>query len=247
MAVAGLPSPFVRSLLSERAKWRADFIGLLMQLFSRGRFLPAYWERYDLPDLRREFHELELSTGVKSLQGLLTDEELECFRHEVSEAATAWMVWREKAIVAGVLESLRQTDRRAKDTAWIKWVDDNRALKQEWDDLTDALDELRRRLEMTGALVDARKAEQGSGWLGERGEKVGPSPDGIPGEARALAVLVEHPEWSDLRIAKEAGVNRTQLYRYPRYRAARQTVREAGRGAMPKGWKTAAGDLDAYE
>jgi len=55
-------------------------------------------------------------------------------------------------------------------------------------------------------------------------------------EALALALLVEHPEWSNTRIAKEIGVNRRSLYRWPRFRAARDTLKQ-GKGDLPRGRK----------
>lgn len=43
-------------------------------------------------------------------------------------------------------------------------------------------------------------------------------------EARALAVLTEHPDWTDKQIAEAAGVNRTTLYTYSRFKQARAVL-----------------------
>lgn len=73
------------------------------------------------------------------------------------------------------------------------------------------------------------------------------SVNAMDGEARALAVLVKHPDWSDTKIAKEAKVSRTTLYRYPRFRAARATARDGGKASLPKGYKEQDGSLEAYD
>lgn len=44
-------------------------------------------------------------------------------------------------------------------------------------------------------------------------------------QAHCLAILAMHPEWSDERIAKEAGVNRTSLYRMEKFMQARKAQR----------------------
>jgi hypothetical protein len=44
----------------------------------------------------------------------------------------------------------------------------------------------------------------------------------LPLEAKALALLVQHPDWTDTRIAKEVPCSRTSLYRWPRYGRQRE-------------------------
>ncbi len=48
----------------------------------------------------------------------------------------------------------------------------------------------------------------------------------LSGESRALAILTDHPEWTDERIAKAAGLNRTTLYDYPTYKKFRALLKE---------------------
>lgn len=48
----------------------------------------------------------------------------------------------------------------------------------------------------------------------------------MSGEARAVAVLYQHPEWSDGKIADQAAVNRTSLYRMQKFLKAKKTLRE---------------------
>ncbi len=47
--------------------------------------------------------------------------------------------------------------------------------------------------------------------------------------ARALGVLAAHPDWTDKKIAAEAGVSRTSLYKWPTYVRARAAARQAGK------------------
>ncbi len=68
-------------------------------------------------------------------------------------------------------------------------------------------------------------------------EAKGVSGDGdkteLTGEAKALALLVQHPEWNDTEIASHVPCSRTSLYRWPRYTAAREALR-AGRKDRPR-------------
>jgi hypothetical protein len=117
-------------------------------------------------------------------------------------------------------------------------------------DIAELLDEGARRDRQTArAEGEKRLAADGSGAGDDGGTRgnAGNVESKIGAEARALAILVKHPEWNDTRIAKEAKVNRTQLYRYPRYQAARASVKDAGKADLPKGHKTQDGDLEAYE
>lgn len=57
--------------------------------------------------------------------------------------------------------------------------------------------------------------------------------DHLSGEAKALATLVQHPEWSDKDIADHVGCSRASLYRWTKYRAAREALK-AGRQRLPK-------------
>jgi len=52
---------------------------------------------------------------------------------------------------------------------------------------------------------------------------------GIEKEALALAWLTMHPEWSDEDIARKAGIARTSLYRFEKFKAARSVLREGRR------------------
>jgi hypothetical protein len=49
---------------------------------------------------------------------------------------------------------------------------------------------------------------------------------GLEKEALALAWLTMHPEWTDTQIAAKCGINRTTLYDYVRYKAARAMLKQ---------------------
>lgn len=51
----------------------------------------------------------------------------------------------------------------------------------------------------------------------------------LSGEAKAVAILMDHPEWSDSRIAAEVPCHRSTLYTWPKYVAARKAMK-MGRG-----------------
>lgn len=57
----------------------------------------------------------------------------------------------------------------------------------------------------------------------------GNTEDDLPAEAKALALLIKHPEWPDTRIASEIGISRTSLYRFENFCKAREAMTEAGR------------------
>jgi hypothetical protein len=63
--------------------------------------------------------------------------------------------------------------------------------------------------------------------------------------ALALAVLQQHPEWSDTRIAKAAGCSRTTLYRWPFYVKARELL-ASGKKVRPRGSKSKDGVIEAW-
>ncbi|MFO0875486.1 MAG: hypothetical protein U0575_16175 [Phycisphaerales bacterium] len=70
--------------------------------------------------------------------------------------------------------------------------------------------------------------------------------DDTSAEARVLALLIRHRNWTDTQIAKAAGVARTSLYRLPNFKAARQAQRDGG--TLAKGSKNReSGIVEAWE
>ena len=65
-------------------------------------------------------------------------------------------------------------------------------------------------------------------------------------ETLALAVLADHPDWSDTKIAKKAGCNRTTLYTFEKFMAAREILRE-GKNDLPRGSKFPDEDMEAWD
>lgn len=47
----------------------------------------------------------------------------------------------------------------------------------------------------------------------------------LSGEAKAVAILLDHPEWSDTRIAAEVPCHRSTLYEWPKYVAAKKAMK----------------------
>lgn len=65
----------------------------------------------------------------------------------------------------------------------------------------------------------------------------------LTGRSTAIILLKEHPDWKDNRIAKEAGVNRSSLYRWPEYKLLRQLLLEER--SLPRGSKNKDGSIEA--
>jgi hypothetical protein len=60
--------------------------------------------------------------------------------------------------------------------------------------------------------------------------------DGLKKRDIAMALKSRHPEWSDTKLAREAGVSRTSLYRWPEFSKAKEIL-EDGRKRLPRGSK----------
>jgi len=70
----------------------------------------------------------------------------------------------------------------------------------------------------------------------------------VSAEAKAVAILIDNPDWSDTRIAGEAGINRTTLYKFPKFREGRRLLKEQGKKSLPSGSKDGeTGDMEAWE
>ena len=85
-------------------------------------------------------------------------------------------------------------------------------------------------------VLDGRKAPTAEG-----GQAGGVESESTSHEARALALLVEHPDWTDKQIAKHVSCHAKSLYRWPRFVAARQAEKQ-GRNNLPRGTKYPDGD-----
>jgi len=66
-------------------------------------------------------------------------------------------------------------------------------------------------------------------------------------EAKALAALVDHPDWTDTQIAEAAGCSRASLYRMKKFVAAKRAL-EGGRDQLPAGRKhRTTGEVEAWD
>ena len=73
-----------------------------------------------------------------------------------------------------------------------------------------------------------------------------PGSDQASMEAMALAVLTDHPDWPDVKIAKAAGCHRTTLYTFQKFRKARELLRE-GKCNLPRGSKFPDRGIEAWD
>jgi transcriptional regulator of acetoin/glycerol metabolism len=78
------------------------------------------------------------------------------------------------------------------------------------------------------------------------GGKAKPPPEKLSAKARVLAILVEHQGWSNTKIAKEAGINRTTLYNYPEFKTARK-MQKQNKEKIPRGRKDQEGNVEAID
>jgi len=68
----------------------------------------------------------------------------------------------------------------------------------------------------------------------------------LSAKAKALATLVEHPDWSNTKIAEAAGISRTTLYDYPEFKAARK-MQKQNKEKIPRGRKDQEGNVEAID
>jgi hypothetical protein len=88
-------------------------------------------------------------------------------------------------------------------------------------------------------------------WLAEAAEH-GPG-DTLGGrakpskEATAIALLIEHPDWSNQQIAEAVGCNVKYLSQAKKFRAARAAVRGIGQESLRRSGKYRGNDMDAHD
>jgi hypothetical protein len=83
-------------------------------------------------------------------------------------------------------------------------------------------------------------------------EQAGRRPTGKPTaslDARAVGVLAEHPDWTKKQIAAALGSNARSLApkRCPNLAAAIKAYKDARKGRLPRGSKTADGQVEAWD
>ncbi len=70
--------------------------------------------------------------------------------------------------------------------------------------------------------------------------------DGLKGEAKALVLLLEHPDWTNKEIAKHVPCHEKTLYRWEKFKTAREALK-AGKDSIPGGKKYKEGYLEAWD
>jgi hypothetical protein len=106
------------------------------------------------------------------------------------------------------------------------------------------LTELKRRIETDEARV--KENTDGEGSDESKKPKVGNGGDGMTKEAKAVAVLIDHPDWSNQKIAEAAGCHVKSLSRMSKFRSAR-SMQKSGKRERPLGRKDLNGDVEAED
>jgi hypothetical protein len=158
----GRSDPFLRSFLPDSGTSRGYCIGLLVEVFSPERFQPAYWKQFGLPDLASELRDLDLDNRVTPLRAILTEEEFEQFCDAMYGVVSEWTAWRERFSTTKSPEDGRPANGQ------IGWSDET--LQSKWDEIMQAMDDLRQHLHRVAVVVARRipKPVDGKGMTDTR-------------------------------------------------------------------------------
>lgn len=92
--------------------------------------------------------------------------------------------------------------------------------------------------------ADGDRGEGGDSGVPQNGDRSGPI---MSKEAKALAALADHPEYSKKKIAAVAGCHVKSLNRFPKFKQA-WAILQQGRQAVPKGTKNGeTGTVEAWD
>ncbi len=84
--------------------------------------------------------------------------------------------------------------------------------------------------------IDCRYTQKVLNTLSAKLKDRGTKPTDLTGESKALALLIQNPEWTKMKIASEVPCARPTLYKWPRFMKACELL-ESGRHDVPKGTK----------
>ena len=87
----------------------------------------------------------------------------------------------------------------------------------------------------------------GVSGTGRKGKAAVSDDSKLPAEVRALAVLAQHPDWTNKQIAEKAKIHPKSLYRFERFMAARHVTKEVGKQKFHIGRKSKNGDIEAED
>lgn len=112
--------------------------------------------------------------------------------------------------------------------------------------------EYRRELQLLSSQLVIEADSFRSGWdkrtqiaANKSGEEKIPE---LSKEVKALAILIKHPSWSDTKIAKEVGINRTSLYKMGNFMRVREFQKKEGKKNIPHGSKSEkTGRMEAWD
>jgi hypothetical protein len=173
-------------------------------------------------------------TGTPSITDMETLREVCLLRGKTDEQAAACVAMLERACKKGALNAVtkRQWPGRVIDevTGAYRLFFSDPELVRAFDQRFGALK----------AWAEARQQEESSAPN---------TPDAaatLSKDARALAALADHPDWTDKQIAKAAGCNVKSLYRMKSFTTAKAALKQ-GRDDMPKGSKSKEGEVEAWQ
>lgn len=66
-------------------------------------------------------------------------------------------------------------------------------------------------------------------------------------ESKAVAVLIEHPDWNNENIAESIGCHVKSLSRFIIFKGCRALLKNQGKASICKGFKDKKGNLDTWE
>ncbi|HEY8665643.1 MAG TPA: hypothetical protein VIL86_03215, partial [Tepidisphaeraceae bacterium] len=110
-----------------------------------------------------------------------------------------------------------------------------------------------RLLAEVGALAKEEQLLGGANWRSGSGQPAKPKPaDAAPAggklskEGKALAALVDHPDWTNSQIATAAGCHVKTLNNFKKFNSAKKAMK-AGKDNLPTGRKNRDGGIEAWD
>lgn len=99
-----------------------------------------------------------------------------------------------------------------------------------------------------GKIVGGTGDEPAAAGGGGKGAGAAGNGDNAGYEARAVALRMEHPDWTNKQIAQAVGCHEKTLSHYPTFRATTKAVKSQAASILPTGSKNGeTGDLEAWD
>ena len=132
--------------LIEQAK--NEHIVNIMRWLSTGRFLPEHWNIFGLPNLQSESRHdfLRIGKEIISIEPLLNPDDFRRFENTILGFIELWQSWRIRAKKEDVEKML-----------WSKWIEKNKVLYDEWQEIIGWCNELLRQINLIDIKISERK------------------------------------------------------------------------------------------